>query len=275
MPYTKVLCLSDNMVPSGSGYWGEHGLSFYVESDRIKILFDTGQSGDVVLHNAQLAGVNLSGLDYVVLSHGHYDHTGGLMKVIAMNEGVPLMAHPAVFQRKLARRDQGLKDIGLPFGLSELKGLCELRIGPGPANLGGGVSTTGVIGRMAPYEVPQPDLLAEYEGELVADPVMDDQSVVIDAGGHVILLCGCCHAGIVNTIEHVRHEHGRYPDVIAGGLHMEKAGPERLTRTVEALKAAGVKKVVAGHCSGDAIVSSLNTAGIEAKRLMAGMPITP
>jgi 7,8-dihydropterin-6-yl-methyl-4-(beta-D-ribofuranosyl)aminobenzene 5'-phosphate synthase len=283
MPSTRALCLSDNMVPSGSGYWGEHGLSFYIESgEGLRILFDAGQSGDVLLHNARLSGVNLSGLDYIVLSHGHYDHTGSLMKVLEMNGGVPLLAHPAVFQKKFARREQGLKDIGLPFGLlefasakNELEKHCELRIEPGPIDLGGGVSTTGEIERVTPYETPQQDLLFDHEGSLLVDPVMDDQSLIIRLDDRIVLLCGCCHAGIINTIECVKRQYGEYPGVIAGGLHMEKAGLDRLSRTTEALKAAGVKKVMAGHCSGDSIVTSLASTGIEAVRLAAGMRILP
>jgi 7,8-dihydropterin-6-yl-methyl-4-(beta-D-ribofuranosyl)aminobenzene 5'-phosphate synthase len=103
----------------------------------------------------------------------------------------------------------------------------------------------------------------------------DDQSLVIRNGGSLFLLCGCCHAGIVNTIECVKRQYGEYPVAIAGGLHMEKASPERLSGTREALKAAGVGKVTAGHCSGDGIVSSLASAGIDAKRLSTGMPIMP
>ncbi len=276
MSSIRILCLSDNTVSFGSGYWGEHGLSFYIEpGDGPRILFDTGQSGDVLLHNARLAGVSLEGLDYVVLSHGHYDHTGGLMKVLEMNEGVPVVVHPAAFQKKFARKEHGLKDIGLPFKLKELKRHCELRLMAGPAGLGGGVSTTGEIARITPYEAPQPDLLAECGGEFLADPVLDDQSIAVETGGNLILLCGCCHAGIVNTMEHVKRLYGKYPDVIAGGLHMEKASPERLSRTTEALRAAGVKKVIAGHCSGDTAVSSLDAAGVEAGRLAAGMRIAP
>jgi len=270
---TKVLCLSDNLAPSGSGYWAEHGLSFFIESDGLKILFDTGQSGDVLLHNARLSGVSLSGLDYIALSHGHYDHSGGLLKVLQMNEGVPLIVHPAAFQKKFARRDKVLKDISLPFDLNELNDHCELRVEPGPTDLGGGVSTTGEIGRITPYETPQPDLLAERDGSLFTDPVMDDQSLIVRLDGRIVLLCGCCHAGIINTIECVKRQYGKYPDFIAGGLHMEKASAERLSRTVEALKAADIKKAMAGHCSGDAIVSSLASAGIEAGRLAAGMCI--
>jgi 7,8-dihydropterin-6-yl-methyl-4-(beta-D-ribofuranosyl)aminobenzene 5'-phosphate synthase len=274
MPSTRALCLSDNMVPFGSGYWGEHGISFYIElGDGLRILFDTGQSGDVLLHNARLSGVSLGGLDYIVLSHGHYDHGGGLLKVLQMNEGVPVIAHPAAFWKKFARKGHGLKDISLPFGTEDLKGRCDLRLEPGPVDLGNAISTTGEVERITPYERPEPDLLIDDGGTLLTDPVMDDQSLVIRPDGRVVLLCGCCHAGIVNTIECVKRQHGEYPDIIAGGLHMEKPSPERLLRTVEAIKAAGVKKVMAGHCSGDTIVTSLATAGIEAGRLATGMRI--
>ncbi len=270
---TRIICLSDNLAPSGGGYWAEHGLSFYIESDGMKVLYDTGQSGDVLLHNALLAGVNLSSLDYIVLSHGHYDHSGGLLKVLKMNEGVPLVVHPAAFQKKYARRDSGLKDISLPFGLDELTEHCQLQIGSGSVDLGGGISTTGEIPRITPYEMPQPDLMVEKDGWLIADSVKDDQSLVINVDGKLVLLCGCCHSGIVNTIECVKSNTGRYPAVIAGGLHMEKADEFRLSSTAEALQVAGVKNVLTGHCSGDEIRSRLSHAGISAGRLAAGMSI--
>lgn len=273
MSTIRIICLCDNLAPSGGGYWAEHGLSFYIESGGMKVLYDTGQSGDVLLHNARLADVSLSGLDCIVLSHGHYDHSGGLLKILKMNEGVSLIAHPAAFRKKYARRESGLKDISLPFGLDELKKHCELQIGSGPVDLGGCISATGEIPRVTPYETPQPDLLVEKDGGLIADAVMDDQSIVVSANEELVLLCGCCHSGIVNTIECVKGKTGRYPAAIAGGLHMEKADEYRLSSTTEALQAARVKKVLAGHCSGDEILSRLSRAGIPADRLAAGMSI--
>jgi 7,8-dihydropterin-6-yl-methyl-4-(beta-D-ribofuranosyl)aminobenzene 5'-phosphate synthase len=273
MPPIKIICLSENLVPFGSGYWGEHGLAFYIESAGMKLLYDTGQSGDVLLHNARLADVSLRGLDCIVLSHGHYDHSGGLQKVLEMNEGVKLVMHPAALERKYARREGGLKDIGLPFGLDQLKKHCSVMTESGPVDLGDGISTTGEIERVTPHETPQPDLLVERDGVLATDPVRDDQSLVICSEDTRLLLCGCCHAGIVNTITTVKRESGAYPSTVIGGLHLEMADPARLSSTAESLRAAGVKKVLSGHCSGDTIRAYLSSAGIESGRLAAGIRV--
>jgi len=100
--------------------------------------------------------------------------------------------------------------------MDELEKLCELRVEAGSIDLGGGVCTTGEIERITPYEMPQHDLLVESEGTLSPDPMADDQSIVIRDGDSLILLCGCCHAGIVNTIECVKRQYGEYPVFIAG-----------------------------------------------------------
>ncbi len=116
-------------------------------------------------------------------------------------------------------------------------------------------------------------LLVEHKGALMVDPVKDDQSLVITTGDGLMLICGCCHSGIVNTMEHVKKTFGRYPATIVGGLHMEKANEERIARTVEAFRTAGVKKLIPGHCSGKKIAEAAAAAGIEVVPLHAGMRI--
>ncbi|MCD1295592.1 MBL fold metallo-hydrolase [Methanocella sp. CWC-04] len=269
----KITCLIDNTVSFGSGYWGEHGLSFYIESNGVRVLLDTGQTEEVLSHNLKVAGIDLDGLDAIVLSHGHYDHTGGLREAAGRAGKVRIVVHPAAFESKYARKEGKFKEIGIPFGQSELKEHCELVQASDSIELGGGVFTTGEVKRVTSYELPHPDLMVDQNGSLIADPVRDDQSIVIDAGDDLILLCGCCHAGIVNTIEHVKNKFGKYPVLVAGGLHMANVSEERMERSIAALKQAGIKKIIPGHCSGREVLLRASEAGIDAEPLSAGMKL--
>lgn len=269
----KITCLSENTVPFSTPYWAEHGLSFYIESESIRLLYDTGQSGDVLLHNARAMGIDLKGLDAIVLSHGHYDHTGGLAKVLDMNEGVPLIAHPFALYEKRTMKDGRLKSIGIPLTMEELKRRCCLILETTPVDITDSIWTSGEIPRVTAYEEPDQSLLMEWKGCVFTDPLKDDMSLVIKGEGDMVLLCGCCHSGIVNTIEYIRQQFGEYPHTIAGGLHMHAANGERLAKTAEALKAAGVKKVIAGHCSGEKVLQCLPDMGIGCERLHAGKRI--
>lgn len=133
--------------------------------------------------------------------------------------------------------------------------------------------TTGEIPHVTAFEKPDDRLLVEHKGALMVDPVRDDQSLVVKASYGLALICGCCHSGIVNTMEHVKKTFGQYPVVIAGGLHMDNAGEGRVTRTIESLRAASVKKLMPGHCSGKKIADAAAAAGIEVVPLRAGMRI--
>jgi 7,8-dihydropterin-6-yl-methyl-4-(beta-D-ribofuranosyl)aminobenzene 5'-phosphate synthase len=269
----RVVCLSDNSISFGSDLWAEHGLSFYIEAEDKAILLDSGQSGDVTLHNAEKLGISLKKVDTIVLSHGHYDHTGGILKILNKIGRVKIYAHPDALENKYSLKDGKTKNIGIPFKQDALKSSVSLTLTKEPVELAGGIYTTGEVRRITSYEGPNPELVVERNGKYLPDPLMDDQSIIIKVKEGLLLLCGCCHSGIINTIETVRQDHGSYPFMIAGGLHMEKAEDKRMRETVKALKGSGVKKVLPGHCSGKEITMRLKEAGIDAADLIAGMHV--
>jgi Metal-dependent hydrolases of the beta-lactamase superfamily II len=244
----KVVCLVDN-TPS-PGYKAEHGISFFLESHCLRLLFDTGQSGDVLLENARTANIDFGWLGMIVLSHGHYDHAGGLMKALRRSGIIKLLAIEEAFDRKVKIEDGKVKDIGIPFTVKELWHHCDPMLKREPFMICDTIWTTGEIPRVTPFEKPDDRLLVEHKGALMVDPIRDDQSLVVETADGLMLICGCCHSGIVNTLEHVKTTFGRYPVTIVGGLHMEKADDERIARTIEAFRVAGVRKIVPGHCSG-------------------------
>jgi 7,8-dihydropterin-6-yl-methyl-4-(beta-D-ribofuranosyl)aminobenzene 5'-phosphate synthase len=123
------------------------------------------------------------------------------------------------------------------------------------------------------FEKPYSGFLEEHNCAMSVDRLRDDQSLVVLTGDRLMLICGCCHSGIVNTMEQVKTQFGRYPEMIVGGLHMEKADDARIKATVEAFKSAGVKKLIPGHCSGSKIADAAAAAGIEVVPLHAGMII--
>jgi len=150
----KITCLVENSVRLGTRFRGEHGVSVLVETSAGRVLFDTGQSGVVLLHNAHEMGLSLRSIDAIVLSHGHYDHTGGMDAVLKAAGETPVFAHPDIFVPRFSRRPDGsLKPIGIPFDREWLEGLgASWRLDRKPQEVIPGVFTTGEVPRREPLE---------------------------------------------------------------------------------------------------------------------------
>jgi 7,8-dihydropterin-6-yl-methyl-4-(beta-D-ribofuranosyl)aminobenzene 5'-phosphate synthase len=235
----------------------------YDDSSEFHFLFDTAGGTPALEHNAELLkeafGVDLSSIEMIVLSHGHWDHVAGVMKIINMIERpVPVLCHPDALQHKIFTEDSGKKhEIGIHeyYSETELKTNTEVIATKEPYTISDGIMTTGVVPRTNDFEKLTGNLLkitSERNGKETIDPVEDDLSVIFQMkDGSVVLLTGCCHSGVVNTVEHVVSLSGSSSVVgIVGGLHLHDASKERLTKTIEYLGQYPLKTVAPCHCTG-------------------------
>ncbi len=256
----KITCIVDNAVCSGSRLWGEHGLAFLIETETGRVLFDTGQSGAVLLHNLTVLGVDPATIDALAISHAHYDHTGGLPALLERTRlGLPLYADSDLFRERFARRGERVESIGLPLTREALEARTALHLSAEPQQILPGVWTTGEIApRPEPVGGSSHHLVREGEG-WAPDPYQDDMALVVEADSGLLLLCGCCHAGLLNTLAHVQRVFERPIVTVAGGTHLVSASADHLRRVGQVLVAMeSVRRVYLNHCSGETALFSLS-----------------
>ncbi|MDN5347225.1 MAG: 7,8-dihydropterin-6-yl-methyl-4-(beta-D-ribofuranosyl)aminobenzene 5-phosphate synthase [Clostridia bacterium] len=234
------------------GLLAEHGFAVLVEAGGKKILFDTG-AGRALLPNAEALGVDLKSVDVVVLSHGHYDHTGGLKAFLEVHNPVDIYAHPDVFRERY-RVETGKEPryIGIPWGKEELAAWgAHFHLQETPVNLAEGVSLTGFIPRLTEYETVSNAFQIRSGDGFERDIIPDDQALVIHSQAGLVVLLGCAHAGLINTLRYVQSITGEKKIcAVLGGTHLRGAGEERIARTLEALRDFGLDKIGVSHCTG-------------------------
>jgi 7,8-dihydropterin-6-yl-methyl-4-(beta-D-ribofuranosyl)aminobenzene 5'-phosphate synthase len=226
----------------------EHGWSLLAETADGLILFDLGQS-DLFRKNAAILGCDLEKVDKVVLSHGHYDHTGGLDSFLSLNPGATIYAHPDVFKKRFSvEAGKKTREIGMPDTVR--KYLDSFCLNPKPSQIFPDVFLTGEIRRKSdPGEINK-GLYSDLDGKEL-DYVLDDQAIILNTGLGFVVLLGCCHSGLANTLESVAEITGeRQFYMVLGGMHLSKAPEDILRETVQCLNKFHVKKVGHAHCSG-------------------------
>ncbi len=241
----KLKIMVENHTFIDQYYLGEPGFSCYLEDGDERILMDTGYS-DVLVKNARSMGVDLSALTTLVLSHGHNDHTGGLMPLaesVALS-GVRLLAHPDCFSHKEASGE----DIGTPFSTEDLVKHCTLTLSQAPVAITQRLFYLGEIPRRFSFE-DHSEVGKTYEdGCLVPDVVRDDTALAYQTDQGIFVITGCSHSGICNILEQAKVVCGdsRILGVI-GGFHLFSVD-ERVKRTIEYLKGEDISALYPCHC---------------------------
>ena len=233
----SITVLVENSVHE-RGLKAEHGLAWHIQFGSHQVLFDTGQT-DLLVENARQLGISLDRLNAIVLSHGHYDHTGGLAAMVVASPCPPVFLHPAAREPKFSLQPDGTpRFIGLPeashaFLVHHQAQIIETRT---CTELVKGLFVTGEIPRRTSYEDPGGRFFLD-ERATQPDPVRDDQAVFFDTREGLVVVLGCAHAGVINTLDYIQGLNpGRPFRAVLGGLHLLNASSERLAATVEALR---------------------------------------
>jgi len=254
----RITILVENTVYK-SGLKTENGLSFWIEYGDNKILFDTGQS-DLVLHNARILGIDLTKTDIIILSHGHYDHTGGLPSVLNVASKAKVYLHPVATEPKFSQKTSEVKYIGMSD--SAKKGIedCLRTWTVTPVVIFPGMSVTGQVPRMNDYEDAGGAFFVDDNCHR-PDELLDDQSLFFESPKGLIVVFGCGHAGVINTLDYISKLTGeKNMYAVIGGMHLLNANPTRIENTIKAFKKYKIQKIMPLHCTGKKAIDAIKNA---------------
>lgn len=255
----------------------EHGFGAlisveYEDGSSYRVLLDFGASGRVLLYNARVVGVDPGSADVLVLSHRHYDHSEGLVKLSRVLVGKPLLAHPDVLKPCYSTREGFARfDVGFSPKLREMLSKFEVVLLREHVELSRGLWFLGEIERYYDNSYAVKGFKTLRDGFLTDELMLDDTGVAVRVGSRVLVVVGCSHSGISNIVRKARRLTGAGEAVVIGGLHLAQAELQDIERIVSELDAEGVVEVHAAHCTGlKGEVTLLRRFGDRMKKVHSG-----
>lgn len=256
-------------------FCSEHGLSLYIEMQDHKILFDTGAS-ELFLQNAKKLNINIADIDYLIISHGHYDHGGGLKTFLNENKKATVFLNHLAFEKYYSlRENDNLEFIGLDESLKQNK---QIKLISDKFIINDGIEIFSNIAQKEPLPRSNSNLFKEENGKIIKDDFLHEQNLIIEEEGKSLLIMGCAHNGIVNILKYYESIKGKMPDFVIGGFHLssrsgigeDKETIEKIANYLLSTKA----KFYTCHCTGEeAYIKLKDIMGSSIDYLSAGSKI--
>lgn len=238
-------------------FYAEHGLSILINAEteddkKYLLLFDTGASGKPLINNLNIISKDITNLDGIILSHGHYDHTGGLIEVFKLlDKKIPIFLHPDALNSKYSKENGNFRSIGIPLKRSELAEFADIKISKSPQFIHPSIFTTGQIERVTSFEKVPPKFHQKINDSLIHDDILDDQSLIIQLRKGIVILSGCGHSGMINIIKKaIKMTKTKRINLLIGGFHLLQASEKEIDSTLNGLRQFKIDLISPIHCTG-------------------------
>ncbi|MFP4179298.1 MAG: MBL fold metallo-hydrolase [Spirochaetaceae bacterium] len=257
----RITTLIENSAGEDPSLSNEHGISFFIEKDGRSLLFDTGQSS-AFIRNSNKMGIDLSSTDFVVLSHGHYDHTGGFTALSKISNNFELLVKEGIFTEKYSYKDGSYSFKGNSFDRAFLdsRRIAYRFIEEECTGVLPGAYLVGNFPRIFPDEVPGEHFVVLENGQYRHDTFDDEVLLALDSPKGLVLVLGCSHPGVRNMIEHAKKLLKRPVYAILGGTHLKEAEEKRREDTIDYLVREVEGPIGVSHCTGEKAMARLSAA---------------
>ena len=258
----QITTLVENSEGEHKALIHQHGLCFHIDNNGHRLLFDTGQ-GDALIHNAAKLGIDLGQVSRVVLSHGHYDHSGGVRPLADRISGFDVVTGKGFFVPKYGSLGAAHEFIGSDFDAAWLaeKGIALTTLDEPVKALVPGVYALTDFPRIHPDEVVNPRFKLRVDGAFVEDSFADEVMLVVDTPKGLVAVLGCSHPGMKNMLDAATELLGKPIHAVIGGTHLVEASPESLALSIEYLRQKEIAVIGVSHCTGSAAMGSLKAFG--------------